>query len=441
MGEGMNMSVTSKHGVRRVVALLVLGCAPAWGANVRFLPAIELRAYHDGNVNNVGPVTDAMAGRVTGELGFDIDSPTTSWNFLYAPYHDEYPNEPDLGFTGHVLHSYLDKRFSELSSLYFRVDASRLRTQEFSATQPDEGTSLLPRTTTDQGIVGLGGRMAASQRGGVLWDLEAAEVKYADDPLLPLNDHRTAAARLGWQYRSEGGTTTGIFGSGRVVDYEVLPFANIYTAQATVGHQLGPTGRIELWGGASRLDMDQQQILEPTFNASIEWRPKPLTVLSIGANREISSGSGRAGPTLDNGVFFGWRQLPSREKGLLLTVLAAYSQRDDMIEFPQVPPDQVDYFEISETVQWVLDRHIRFGVFHRYHDQEDRTGDLLDSQFHTFGVLFRWEGQGPGVLRPPFTSTPAGRALEDRYLAEGRSEPQERPPSTERARADNQEPS
>ncbi len=423
------------HRTLGAAAFLALVPVAAWGANVRFLPALELRAYHDGNVNNVGPVTEAMAGRATFELGLNVEAPTTVWELLYAPYHDEYPDEEDLSFTGHVLRSSLNKRFSEQSSLHFNVDAARLRTQEFSAIQPDEGTSLLPRTTTDRGFVGLGGRVGVSQRGGMLWDLDAGEVRYADDPLLPLNNHRTAAGSLGWQYLSPRGTTTGLVASGRVIDYEVLPVANVATAHATVGQQLGPTGRVELWGGASRLDQDDEQILEPTYDLSFEWRPKPLTVLSLGTNRAISAGSGRAGPTLDDGVYFGWRRLPAQRRGLLLAVLAAYARRDDMMTFPDVvPPDEVNYFEVSETVSWVLDRHMRIGVFHRYHDQQDRTGSELDSEFHTFGVMFRIEAAAiPG---PPFTATPAGRALEQRYMASERT-PSERPTSTD----DDQEPS
>ena len=87
--KGVHMLARTEHRVLRFAVIVALVPTTAWGANVRFVPALELRAFHDGNVNNVGPVTDAMAGRATVELGLTVASPTAEWELLYAPYHDE----------------------------------------------------------------------------------------------------------------------------------------------------------------------------------------------------------------------------------------------------------------------------------------------------------------------------------------------------------------
>jgi hypothetical protein len=428
----MKSSITSRRWIA-VGLLVVLGTGPGLrAAEVHFEPAAELRLFYDGYPQSAGASVDQ--GQAAGLLLHSYTQVRTTridWETDLDLLREAHRVESSLDVLDLTLRSGLTRRISEHSEFNFDVTAAQSTRGGIQSGPSVLIIPTIPGLTTQRVGAALGAGMQMSPRNRFRWRVGGDTMRFADGDTVAFDEvgnvvlqaNQGVEASVGWDYIFPQRSSIGLGYEARHYWFELSPETRVQSVRGEMHSGIGHNMQWYVSAGPVQVEQLDPLFPEPTndveIDTSVEVRTSPLSVLSIGAGRMISAGSGLGGVTRDQSVFAGWGRRPLTGMTFLI-VLGGWDQ--ELLEPSTITTEQIDearYLELREEFLWGVGRSVWLGVNHAYRYV---TGDpRIDAQYHMAGVVVRWEHRGRE--EPPFSHTAAGQRLAAAFRDQTRPRP------------------
>ena len=429
----MHPNINPRRWIAVGLLIVLLGASPVLrAAEVRFEPAAELRLFYDGYPQSAGgSMEQGQAAGLLLQSYSEVRTPRIDWQVDLDLLREAHRVESSLDVLDMNMRSSLTRRISEYSEFNFDVAAAQSTRGGIQAGPSVLIIPTIPGLTTQRLGAALGAGLQMSPRNRFRWRVGGDTMRFADGDTVAFDEvgnvvlqaHQGAEASVGWDYIFPQRSSIGLGYEARHYWFELSPETRVQSVRGEMHSGIGRSMQWYISAGPVQVEQLDPLFPEPTndveIDTSVEVRTTPLSVLSVGAGRMISAGSGLGGVTRDQSVFAGWARRPLTGMTFLI-VLGGWNQ--ELLEPSTVTTEQIDeaqYVELREEVLWGVGRSVWLGLNHAYRYV---TGDpRIEAQYHMGGFVVRWDHRGRE--EPPFSRTAAGQRLAAAFREETRPRP------------------
>ena len=299
--------------LRLAILVLVVGALAPHSAraasNLKFLPSLEAFFFHDGNVRVTGAdATSDQVARLQANLDLESRSPTTTWEFGYSIYRENFADNSELDNTGMWLATRYRKDTSRRNNYdlsFFAVRTERQRIRQETIEDPDTDVQ---RTQLDRLRFVARGRVETGTRSFMRWT-GAGRINHYDGD--NFTDSDSLDLGVGWGYEVSRKADLGVVYGYTRMEFEHSgappasgdpppPTTNTHLLDVAFDYELGPKTEMRAFAGVQAYDEDGGESgTAPSFDFRVRREVTRGSDLIFGVRQTISQGTGRGGATQD----------------------------------------------------------------------------------------------------------------------------------------------